>query len=108
MTTETAAVARLAIKKRGAPGKQRSRRFLVKLDLGDGSTRTCWVIVSRAGVEVRPYRSRKGHWFLPLRQAAEAVARAAQREAAHVRMYGGAAELVVTGPVVVTGPMEAT
>lgn len=107
MTTDSAAVARLAIRKRGAPGKQRSRRFLVRLNLGDGVDRTCWVIVSRAGIGVRPYRSRKGQWFLPLRQAAEAVARAAQREAAHVRMYGGAAELMVTAELA-TGPMEAT
>lgn len=57
----------------------RPRRVSVpRLDPGDGNVIQAWVEISEQGIEIRKFGSSKTRWYLPLRQAAEAIARAAQ------------------------------
>jgi hypothetical protein len=64
--------------------KPKGRRYLVSgVNLGDGEFVRAWFIISKDAVIVRRYRAHRT-WMLSLKDAAGAVARAAQlREASY-------------------------
>jgi len=63
------------------------RRILVhNIDPGNGRRIDVWIQISGTGLEVRKYGSYKTRWFVPLRAAAEAIARAGQVREIRLRM----------------------